>query len=265
MKPLLILITFFSLSIGALAQNENKTPKQTKKEQKRDRINALIKQEEEGVIAYKKHFVFGIKLNTDGYGIFFEKGFGKSIRKATLFQMEITERKHPKEEKQGGSLVSSAPLIYGKLNFFYPIKLGVQMQYLLGNKSNKNGVSVTGNVGGGICLGLLRAYEMEIDDISGRKFIRYNSPDSLRFANPTGLNPAGPGFGKGWNNLKVIPGFYIKPAIRFDYGRYNEVVSAIEVGLTAEYYTKKIPQMLYNKENSLFFSAYVAMAFGKRK
>ena len=42
--------------------------------QRKQRINALIKKEEEGVISYHKQTAFGIKLNSDGYGGFFELG-----------------------------------------------------------------------------------------------------------------------------------------------------------------------------------------------
>jgi hypothetical protein len=265
MKQLLILLAVITFSIPATAQEPKKPNRASRKEQKRERINALIKQEEEGVIAYKKHFAGGIKLNSDGYGIFLEKGYAKSIRRASLFQLEISERKHQKEEKQSTSFISSVPFIYGKINFFYPVKLGMQVQYLLGNKSNKNGVSITANGGGGITLGILRAYEMEIDDPEGRKFIIYEGPDSLKFSNPVGLNPSGPGLFRGWSHIKMTPGLYLKSSLRFDYGRYNEMLSAIEVGLTGEYYSKEVPQMISNKQKKFFFSAYFALAFGKRK
>lgn len=265
MKQLFLILVAATLGLPALAQEKKKTT--SKKEQKRQRINALIRQEEDGVIAYKKHFAVGLKLINDGYGLFFEKGKGQSVKKSLLFQLEISERKHSKEEKQNNPLSPTAPIIYGKLNFFYPIKLGVQQQFLLGNKSNKNGVSVTGNVGGGLCVGLLRPYEVEVTDNNGqRRFVKYDSDDSLLFkfsyADP---NTSGPSFGTGWNSLKVTPGIYVKPALRFDYGSYNEMVNAIEVGLCGEFYSKKIPQMLYNKQKQFFFSAYFSVMFGKRK
>jgi hypothetical protein len=71
--------------------------------------------------------------------------------------------------------------------------------------------------------------------------------------------------GTGWKNLEFVPGAYLKPALRFDYGKYNEMVSAIEVGLTAEFYSKKIAQMIYIKQRQFFLSAYVAVVFGRRK
>lgn len=262
MNKLSLLIILFFITLKTYAQ-ETPSQKQTRKEERKQRINALTKQEEEGVIAFKKQLVFGAKLTSDGYGGFIEIGRAKSVRKSLLFQLEITERKHRKEEKQSNPFIPTSPIIYGKQNFFYPIKLGVQQQILLGNKSNKNGVSVTANIGGGLCLGLLRPYELEVDKNGERVFIKYDSPDSSLFL--SGPYYGGPNFGTGWKDIKIIPGAYVKPVFRFDYGRYNELVSAIEVGLIGEFYSKKIPQMVNNKQEQFFFSAYMAILFGKRK
>jgi hypothetical protein len=266
MKQLFIILSVAIVSVSAFGQDKKKTTN-TRKEEKRQRINAMLKQEEEGIIAYKKSFAFGIRLNTDGYGIFFEKGMARSVKKATLFQLEINEKKHQKEIKQSGLYSGSSPFIYGKINFLYPIKLGVQQQFVLGNKSNKNGVSVTANAGGGVIVGLLRPYEIQVTDSTGSKrYVKYESADSILYLNSLG-DPAasGPGFSKGWNGLKVTPGIYLKTGLRFDYGRFNEMINAIEVGVTGEFYTKKIPQMIYQKQKQLFFSAYFSILFGKRK
>lgn len=262
MKHFSFLLILAFLSILAVAQ-DNKKQTNTRKEEKRQRLNALARQEEEGVVAYKKHFAAGIKLVSDGYGIFLEKGKSQSVKKALLFQLEISERKHQKEEKQTNPNAPSAPIIYGKLNYFYPVKLGVQQQFLLGNKSNKNGVSVTGNIGGGLCLGFLRPYEVEVDKSGSHVFVKYDSPDSLLFIN--GPYFGGPSLGTGWDGIKMTPGAYIKPALRFDYGAYNEMISAMEVGICAEFYSQKIPQMLHIKQKQFFFSAYFSLIFGKRK
>ena len=246
--------------------------KQDKKEERRKKINAMIKEEEEGVIAYQKHTIFGLKLSTDGYGAFLEVGRAQSVKKALLFQLDISERKHPKENKITDPQYPGPGVIFGKINFVYPIKIGLQQQILLGNKSNKNGVSVTANYGGGISLSLLRPYFLEVYDTTTspfqRKDIRYNSKDSNTFSDNKQLyylQATGPGFTKGWKNLSVTPGLYAKGALRFDYGKYNEVVSAIEVGLTGEFYAKKIPQLVFTDPKQYFISAYVTIMFGKRK
>jgi hypothetical protein len=63
----------------------------------------------------------------------------------------------------------------------------------------------------------------------------------------------------------TTPCLYAKTALRFEYGSYNEVISAIEVGITGEYYSKKIPILVRIPERSFFFSGYVSILFGKRK
>ncbi len=276
---------FICLAVIATLPSMAQMTKKEKRDERKQRINALIKQEEEGVIAYHKHSAFGFKLTSDGYGGFFEIGRAKSIKKALLFQLDISERKHPKEEKQTNISIPTSPFIYGKINYFYPVKIGMQQQILLGNKTNRNGVSVTGNFGGGIALALLRPYNLEVNDLKAgnRKLIRYETSDSTLTSN-TGssayvadsslftngnllsfLQVAGSGLGKGWGQMKVTPGLYAKAALRFDYGKYNEMLSAIEVGLTGEYYSKAVPQLVYTKPKQFFVSAYVSIMFGKRK
>ncbi len=131
------------------------------------------------------------------------------------------------------------------------------------NDGNKNGVSVTGNFGGGLIVGLLRPYLIEVENNNFSGYISYYD-DSIAFLNQD-TYIKGPTFGKGWNNVKVSPGFYVKPAVRFDYGKYNEMVNAIEVGLTAEMYTKPIRQLAFQESRKFFMSAYVAIVFGRRK
>ena len=54
--------------------------------------------------------------------------------------------------------------------------------------------------------------------------------------------------------------------MRFDYGRFNESVSGLEIGVSAEMYASKIPIMLLQKKDQrLFVQAYVAILFGRRK
>jgi hypothetical protein len=234
-------------------------------------------------ITYHKQSDFGIKLTSDGYGAFFEMGRIKSPKKTLLFQLEITEKKSAKEDKVTNPGADGSPFIYGKENFFYPIKLGVQEQILLAEKASKNGVNISTNFGGGLIIGLVRPYEMQVitDSIGDTKFVTYNSPDSNLFLTPgspplidlsngavTAAMPgfiSGPDFTQGWNALSVIPGLYAKGALRCDYGSSNELVTAIEIGLTAEYYTKKVPLVVYVPDKQFFLSTYITIIFGKRK
>lgn len=238
-----------------------------KKEMRKQKINTLIKQSEDGLLVYKKQSIFGIQGRTNGYGAFYELGIMKSNRKTTTYRLDITEIKHQKEEKTptGGGLVFGNPFVYGKINHFYQATLGFGQQYILGQKGNKNGVAVSAIFNAGLALGLLRPYFIEVQDpATGKsKTIKYTKADSLLFLGPSIIG--GAGFGKGWNEIKVKPGAFVKTAMRFDYGRFNDVVSCIEAGISIDFYGSKIPLMVDQKQHQLFFQAYLAILFGRRK
>ncbi len=227
----------------------------------------MVRQAEEGVLIYQKQSIFGIQLRTNGYGAFYEFGKMKSNRKTNIYRLDITEIKHNKEEKGlGKSFIFGNPYIYGKINNFYPITLGFGQQYILGQKGNKNGVAVTGLYNAGLAIGLLRPYYIEVEDPSTgeTRAIKYAGEDSALFLDQSRIVSGG-GFGKGWSEIKVKPGAFAKVGLRFDFGRYNESVSALEIGLSVEAYSSKIPIMALQKDDRMFFQGYVAFLFGRRK
>jgi hypothetical protein len=161
------------------------------------------------------------------------------------------------------------PLVYGKRNNMMFVKLGVGQSYLIGGKGNKNGVALSAIYSGGVSLGLLKPYYLNVtDNLSGQaEDIKYEGDgrrsDSL-FIDPIAIN-GGVGFFKGVNELKVKPGLFLKGALRFDYGRYNELISAIEAGFNAEYYFADIPIMVNNDPKKFFLNVFVALEIGRRK
>ncbi len=267
MKKIVLLILIIS---PIIAQAQKPDTKAQKKAEREKRIEELRKRAEEGEIVFSKQTAFGIKLNTDGYGAFVELGRMKTLRKANLYWLEIGERKHPKEQKltktQGPLGISGNPFIYGKINNFYYLKLGYGQQITLGNKGNKNGVAVSAIYGGGISAGLLKPYYLDITDptTNRQRDIRYHDTTKAYFLDSDVINGSA-GFSKGWSEIKFVPGAHIRTAVRFDYGRFNEMVSALEIGLNAEFYSQTMPVMLLNKDKRFFFNAYAALTFGRRK
>lgn len=273
MKKIIVVNVLLCLSVVAFSQQTPETmrKKDGKKQERRQRMNELMKQEEEGVPSFRKHNAFGIKLNTDGWGLSYEYAKANTVRRATIYQFEFNEKKHPKEKKEsfgqqaGGFIFAGNPFIYGKRNIFYQVKLGAGQQILIGGKGNKNGVSVYGIGAGGLSLGLLRPYYIEVDNNQGgTKYVKYDSADSLTFMD-AGSFIGGAGLTKGWSEMKMAPGLHAKTAVRFDYNRFNTVISVIEGGINAEYYFKDINQMVYNPSRKFFLNAYVSLVFGKRK
>ncbi|MBS1564342.1 MAG: hypothetical protein JST39_08120, partial [Bacteroidetes bacterium] len=161
-------------------------------------------------------------------------------------------------------LGQSNSFIFGKANNFYQFKLGVGQQYVIGGKANKNGVNVSAIYAGGISIGILKPYYIDVTNNSDRKRITWEqgyNDTTYRGYTVQGAS----GFTYGWDKASIAPGAHAKLAMRFDYGHFNETVSAIEAGVNAEYYFKDIEQILFNKPKHFFFNGYVTIMFGRRK
>ncbi|MFY7898606.1 MAG: hypothetical protein ACOVNY_00390 [Chitinophagaceae bacterium] len=274
MKKLLSFIIACSL-ISVNLQAQSKLTRKQKVAQRKERINQLIKQEEEGALIFNKQSIFGFKFNTDGFSFHYEKGKYKTIEKTNIWWLELGEKKDVKQIKEppftgggGGGVivVFGNEYAYGKQNNFYQLKLGFGKQRMIGGKGNRNGVAVSAVYGAGIVGGILKPYYLQtVNNNNQSEHIKYEGNETL-FLDPSAIIGAS-GFTKGLalNELTVIPGGQLRGALRFDYGRYNEVISAIEVGLNLEYYSKKVPIMAIGKQRNLFFNAYINLLFGKRK
>jgi hypothetical protein len=265
-KKLILSVFITGLSLSVLAQYNKPSVKESKRQDKRDRINSAVKQEEEGNLSYTKQNSFGIGLHTNGYGAFYELGRRRSQRFTNIYVVSLSEIKHPKEEKLNSGSFFSNSYVLGKINNFYQFNLGFGQQYILGQKGNRNGIAVIAHAQGGLSLGLAKPYYVDVATSSQTsKSISYYS-DSAAFNRLTINDVIGSsGLSKGFSELKVKPGVYVKGGLRFDFGRYNETVSAIEIGLSIEAYAQKIEQMIYNDPKRLFFQGHVAFVFGKRK
>lgn len=231
----------------------------------------MIRNEEEGVPAFKKQGTFQFKLNYDGYGFLYELGKMKTPYKTSIFQIGFGEKQHPKEEKQtsytGGSgfTMIAKPFVYGKQNIFYQAKIGAGQAIMIGGKGNKNGVSVHAVILGGFSAGLQRPYYMEfISSIGGTEKIKFTEANRTKFFAADKI-VGGTGLSKGWNEMKFNPGIYAKTALRFDWARFNQVVSAMEFGFTYDFYSQKVVQMVDVPGKSFFPTGYLALVFGNRK
>ena len=263
-----IAIAALLLSTTCLMAQDQGAPRnerQTRKDEKRKRTNAMIRQEEEGVLSYNKHNAFGLQLRSNGYGLFYEHGKMTSPRWAYIYGLEITDILHSKEERSSsaqGFLLGNS-FKYGKKNNFYQAKLGYGRQYIFGQKRNKNGVAVIGSLMGGLSMGLLKPYYIEVNDQGSDRQIRYTKEDSALFLSNSIIGSAG--FTKGWSEVKLRPGAFAKAALRFDFGSYNESISALEIGFSADAYAKEIDQMVNVDPKRFFYQVHVAIVFGNRK
>ena len=118
MKKISILFLLVSFCIAVIAQEKPepiKTRNADRKETRRQKINAMIKQDEEGVLVFSRQSILGLQFRSNGYGVFYELGRTKTRRKTNIYRLDFTEIKNPKEEKlPSGGFIFGNPYIYGK-------------------------------------------------------------------------------------------------------------------------------------------------------
>jgi len=249
------------------ADSANMMSKLNKQNARRQRMNNMLRMEEEGDLIFNKHSIFGIRLATDGYGISYERGKFKTPTRTVLYEFELNEKHDPKEHHISATSdgINFSSVVPYKLNNLYEFKMALGQQHLIGGKGNKNGVAVTYVYAGGVTIGLLKPYLLDIQNqITGsttRKTFAQMAVDTTQGDYITGAS----GFTVGWDQLSIKPAVNAKQALRFDYGRLNQTITAIECGLTEEYYFSKIPLVYLVKQHSFFFNAYVSILFGSRK
>jgi len=266
-KKIIIYLLFFAPFLSTAQSIDKKETRKEKAAREDARIKKMQKDAEQGALIFNKQSAFSISLRSDGYGLGYEHGKYKKINKTNLWWFTFGERKNAKEEKlmqlAAGFQVGN-PYIYGKQNNFYFLNIGFGKQLLLGSKSAKNGIAVSAIYGGGLSLGMLKPYYLDVITQAGtRDNIKYED-DPTTFLDPNYILGSAP-FGKGFNEIKYVPGVFAKGALRFDYGRFNDIVSALEISVSGEYYTQKMPIMLLNKEKKFFITGSVSLIFGSRR
>jgi hypothetical protein len=270
-SKLFLTILALTLVIHLFAQDSTYVSKMdaqnNKRNAKREKMNNMLRMEEEGDLIFNKHNIFGIRLATDGYGISFEKGKFKTPTRTLLYEFELNEKKSPKEHHVSATSdgINFSSIVPYKLNNLYELKAAIGQQILIGGKGNKNGVAVTALYAGGLTLGLLKPYYLDVTNaitgVTTRKTFDQMEKDTTNGDAITGAS----GFTVGWGHLSFKPAVNAKQAMRFDYGRLNQTITAIEVGLTEEFYFSKIPQVYLVPYKNFFFNAYVSILFGSRK
>lgn len=235
-------------------------------------------------IVYNKEFSFGANLASNGWGVWGETGKILNIYRTRVFQFEFSDIRHPKEKRQSAELnilnstVSSPRDFYfGKQNEFFVLRAGFGYKRNIAEKARKNGVKLSILYVGGVSIGVLKPYYLElayfVENPADSSFVvetrteRYeDNPETGnadKFLNWREILGAAP-FAKGFNELSIVPGVYGKVALNFEWGARDNFITALEAGIKADIYYKRVPIMIIDDNRPFFFAAYVSFQVGKR-
>lgn len=221
----------------------------------------------------KNEVSFGLRLNTNGWGIYSEYGKVRTEdwRKADMFhnvmflQAEFSEVKDEKEEKVKSETTTStggtSSYIYAKINNLYSLKLGAGYRKMIAGKPEPGCVSLHWVTAGGFALGIVKPYYIQLSgQATDVKYTDLTQSDFLNERRITGNS----GFSKGLDEAVMAPGGYIRTALHMDFSSNNNNVIGVEVGVNAEFYSQQVQLMVGRPASSGFYNLFVAVQFGKR-
>lgn len=258
-------------SVGVQAQEDERPEGPAKREVLRDY------RESQG-ITYKKSWAFAFKYRTDGWTV--GADYNKTINyfKSQVIQIELGETKHFKQARQskdpsGGIFGFNGirPFVYGKQNSLFTVKAKYGRRHLLAERARKNGVMIQFQYAGGLSLGILKGYQLEIYPMEDGVTL-FNEPTQSTgydedvnngftdFSRILGAS----GFGKGFGDLGIQPGLTGNVAFQFDWSNQDSFIKALEAGFNADIYFWNVPIMV-SQNRFYYLSVYVGFLLGKKK
>jgi hypothetical protein len=228
-----------------------------------------------GIIYYKDYSV-GIEAATNGFGAFVNISRRISLYKTKFYQVEIANITNPKAVSEASEYSSPVgfdspkPFDYGKQNNFYIVNVSIGMKRLIAEKADKSGVELSLKYMGGISLGILKPYDLDLIYSNDNTTISYILQQSYTQAGSRFLNPeyiyGSSGFTYGLNQVSFVPGIHFKAGLNFDWAKYDDNIKALEVGIACNAYYEKVPIMVSSASNQQIIpELYVSVELGKRR
>lgn len=216
--------------------------------------------DEQQRILFRDEQTFAGFINSNGIGINYRYGKRINAFNKTIYDFDLVHIKHSKEEKSPSPLYPNGrSFVYGKLNNFYSLRGGIGIQREQFRKFDKGGISVRFSYMGGFSVGILKPIYYEfISNTAEPERIVDKFPEN---DHPTIIGRAS--FFKGFDELEFLPGGYGKLGVTFEFSKMDEVIQAIETGVTVDVFYKKVPIMATSNNNFLFLTLSLGYRFGR--
>jgi hypothetical protein len=216
-----------------------------------------------------------LQVHTNGIALAYNVG---QIRKYYLTRYRyfgVGLIKHPREYRQAvnfqsGNLIlkTSSAFAYGKQNNFIVARAGVGEKRYFSEKSKRKGVAVGISYEGGLSLGFLKPYYLDLNRLepSGGSVAvteKYSEENADLFLDVSRIQGAA-SFFKGIDEISILPGLHGKIGAHFSVGAFEKEVRGIELGVMCDIYFKRVPLMIIENNQPVFFNLYATLQIGKR-
>jgi len=206
-------------------------------------------------IFFRNEKSWAIFIKNNGFGGNFRKGTRINSFRKYIWEVDMHYVKHAKEIKISNTTTQLNQFVFGKVNFAWDTRGGVGFQREIFRKIDRNGVAIRYFYNAGPTLLLLKPIYYEVvngDNIVDEKF-DFNSSQYI-----VGRSS----FFKGFDEISVDPGVYIKAGLSFEYSKRDNRLQALELGAMAAVYLNEF-QIMWDHETRYLFSIFISFRWGK--
>jgi len=222
-------------------------------------------------VFFRNEWSVAFMLNSNGFGGNYR--FGERINAADkrLYEIDFAYLKDPKELKtEALNQYQPASYVEGKKNLAFNFRVGYGKQHEKYRKHDVGGIAIRNFYNFGPSLVLLKPIYYDIVQYGTLlKPAKYDSGPN--WANVIILGRAS--FFKGFDEIGFVPGFFGKFGYNFEFGTQDRIIHALEAGLIAEGFIKRIEIMDFTNGHSgqnkvaqnqqFFLTLFLSYRFGR--
>ena len=207
------------------------------------------------VIRNRQWSIYGT-LHTNGLGFGFRIGKEPNIHMRRGFDFEYTYYRHFKERRV--RLDYNSVIVYGKLNYFGEIRAGYGLTRVLNSKPYWGGVEFGYFFYGGLSLGA--SIPVYIHKNNENLTIERYDPEKH---SPSEIYKKAP-MGKGFKEMKVHPGIYLKTGLSFDFSKQDAMIVKLDFGAAADVFFLPVEKIAFSPKQYVLLTGFVTIHLGKR-
>ena len=228
-------------------------------------------------VFYRNEWSIAAMLNSNGFGANYR--YGKRIDAANkrLFEVDFAYMKDPKEKKSYGiqtSYSTPAKYVHGKKNLAFDFRFGYGKQHEIYRKHDLGGIAIRYFYNFGPSAVLLKPIYYDAAQAQSTNY-ELLPPDKFdpKWEAQNIFIVGRASFFKGFAEIRPIPGAFAKFGFNFDFGKQDRIIHALETGLIAEGFMKKIEILDFTylgteprkvaQNQQFFLTLFVSYRFGR--
>jgi len=214
-------------------------------------------------IFYRNEKTLGLQLNTNGWGLGYRYGDRINYFEKRNYEIDFSIIKHAKEVKSSNTFFSSESFVFGKLNYVFDLRAGYGKQNEMFSKRDPGSVAIRYFYSIGPSVAILKPIYYEIlypvnDSVYGIRKEKFNED-----IHTSGDIRGKSSFFDGFDEIKLVPGAYLKAGFNFEFSQSETLIHALEAGIMLQAYLSDLEIMAVDDNQQFYFTLFVSYRFGK--